>query len=377
MGSGLSHFLRGDEFERPIYSELEKRVMAEAGEKKIRSLPRLVFAMIKPGAFARGLAPRIVTWLVENGFRIRLAEKKEISPEELDGLYMFVRRKYASSWWIMPKVYSMAPAVPMVLVGPNERGPDASARLRSLIGPTTPDAGSPGELRYDLKGTNRVFNLIHVSDDPASAVREGETFFDLKDVLSAPFASSDAELPREEILPDEPLGLSRWTIFNRVKRRCSDLLDSTSIKGLLDRESELISSDMPMDQEREALAEIEGELSATAGLMRQEIEGKAVAAARMKAGVRKKGGTWEEMGGLLAAARTIEVLSDEIKMVNEDKFDLLLLEMISDEFIVDNWEEVMVHSTWAVMPQMVKDLKAKGKPIIAASDSRIIPSRSH
>ena len=61
----------------------------------------------------------------------------------------------------------------------------------------------------------------------------------------------------------------------------------------------------------------------------------------------------------------IELLSDERKMAAEEKFDKILMLGLSRELIGSGWGEVVVHSTWAVIPQMIRDLERIGKVVIS------------
>jgi len=364
LSSPLDFFSREDPLEREVYTNLKSKVMDLSKENQLKDLPKLVFAMIKPAAFVRGLAPRVIQWLHLNGFRIALFRFGEIGGEELDELYLFVKRKYHESWWIMERAYSMAPALAMVLIGDQNGHEHACAKLRELIGPTTPEAGSKGNLRYDLKGVNRVFNIIHVSDDPAAALRESSVFFDLEEVLDSLTSDNEVHPPINQLRPIRSTKISRWEIFSKLKRRCSVFLSSERLQELLDIESEIISRDLPFDEERKKLLPIENEISKIAHSLWEKINEKAINRARMNLSLKDKK-VWEEVNDKLLAAKCIELLSDEIELVNESDFDLFLLWMINRDIIVDKWEEIITHSTWAVMPQMVKDIKKYEKIVIS------------
>ncbi|RLG44300.1 MAG: hypothetical protein DRN92_08205, partial [Thermoproteota archaeon] len=230
--------------------------------------------------------------------------------------------------------------------------------------PTTPEAGSKGNLRYDLKGVNRVFNIIHVSDDPAAALREASVFFDLKEVLESLVSNNEADLVVNQLRPTESMKISRWEIFSKLKKRCSLLLNSERLQELLDIESEIVSRDLPFDEERKELLPIEKQISKLAHSLWEKTNEEAINRARMNFHLNDKK-IWEEINDKLLAARCIEFLSDELELVNETGFDLFLLWMINRDIIVEKWEEIITHSTWAVMPQMVKDLKKYEKIIIS------------
>ncbi len=364
LRSPLDYFSRKDQFENKVYKDLKREVLQLSTEKQLKNLHGLVFAMIKPAAFTRGLAPEIVQWLHQVGFKIVLYKFGEVKGEELDKLYLFVKRKYQESWWIMERAYSMAPALAMVLVGNKNNHEHACARLRDLIGPTTPEAGTKGNLRYDLKGVNRVFNIIHVSDDPAAALRESSVFFELKEVIESITSEDEVNLSINKLKPNNSRRISRWEIFSKLKRRCNLLLNSEKLQKLLDTELEILAEDFPFDKERKELLPIEREISKIARSIWEETNKEAINKARTKLPLRDKR-IWEEINDKLCSARCIELLSDELELTDESNFELYLLWMINRNVITDGWEEIITHSTWAVMPQMIKDFKKYEKIIIS------------
>jgi hypothetical protein len=78
-----------------------------------------------------------------------------------------------------------------------------------------------------------------------------------------------------------------------------------------------------------------------------------------------KGKLAERMEDSIIALKIIELLSDELKLSKERDFDRILLSAISMGLINSEWEEVLLHSTWAVMPQMIRDLRGVNKPLLS------------
>ena len=360
----LSFFQREDQLENEVYSKLKEMLEAEADPGQIEMLPKMSFAMIKPDAYLRGLAPIVISRLEEEGFHIAKFDVRKMKSREIDELYMFVKNRYKESWWIMPKVFSMAPVVPLILIGDPMEFEHLSERLRELIGPTTPDVGKPGGMRYDLKGANRVLNIIHASDDPASALREALVFFSLDEILDVLSGGSEPlDVESREFVPEEPMDLRRWRVFNEIKLEAADLLEQgrQDIISLLDRETEIVEMDLPVDEERESLMEIENTISAKAEKIRREILNSAVTEARSPADIGRKIQFSERVEESLVSLRIIELLSDEVKLSKYRDFDFLLLKGISVGIITENYQEIVAHSTWAVAPQMIADLKKFGK----------------
>ena len=358
----LSYFERRDPIEREVFMDLRERFLSEAEDEHIKSLQYFSFAMIKPDAFARGLAPEIVERLREN-FIIGAVKLTEMDAQMIDELYMFVKQRYRDSWWIMPKVFSQAPVVAIMLV--SESG-ESCLKLRELVGPTTPEAGKPGNLRYDMKGANRALNIIHASDDPASAIREALVFFEMDEVLDAMLSEEDASFDPDELVPEEPVNLSRWKSFNSIKSEALEFLESgrSRLQEALDREAEIVAKDLPLDDERLALMEVEAEISFLSSKILSDLSSELVRIARMPASL-SKGKLAERMEDSIIALKIIELLSDELKLSKERDFDRILLSAISMGLVNSEWEEVLLHSTWAVMPQMIRDLRRVNKPLLS------------
>lgn len=363
-GDPLSFFRREDQLENEVYGKLREMLEAEADPGQIEMLPRMSFAMIKPDAYLRGLAPVVISRLEEEGFHIAKFDVRKMKSKEIDELYMFVKNRYRESWWIMPKVFSIAPVVPLILTGDPMEFSHLSERLRELVGPTTPDAGRPGGMRYDLKGANRVLNIIHAADDPASALREALVFFSLDEILDVLSGGSEPlDVESKEFIPEEPLDLRRWRVFNEIKLEAADLLEQgrQDIISLLDREAEIVEMDLPVDEERESLMEIERMISMKVEKMRREMLRSAVVEARSPPDIGEKIQLSERIEEALVSLRIIELLSDEEKLSRYRNFDFLLLKGISTGIITENYQEVVAHSTWAVAPQMMADLRKAGK----------------
>ncbi|MEM2291372.1 MAG: nucleoside-diphosphate kinase [Candidatus Korarchaeum sp.] len=361
----LSHFDRRDPLEREVFSRLREIFLSEADDEHLRALDSFTFALLKPDTFARGLVPEVMERLKDSGFLIGAIKLTEMDPAMIDELYMFVKQRYSDSWWIMPKVFNQAPVVAVLLL--HEEG-DASSRLREVVGPTTPEAGKPGNIRYDMKGANRALNVIHAADDPASALREALVFFEMEEILDAMLSSESASYDPAELSPEEPISLSRWAFFNSVKVEALDLLEAGryELQEALDREAEVVSKDLPLDDERIALMEIEARISFKASKLLKELESEAVRIARMPADPSGKGRIAERIEDSIVAARLIELLSDEVKLSREERFDMLLLSALSMGLVSSEWGEVLIHSTWAVMPQMINDLRRANRAVITS-----------
>ena len=133
--------------------------------------------IIKPDAFGRGLAGKIIAHLEGTGFRIVSARVLHLSPAEAGEFYAVHReRPFFSS---LVTFMTSGPCMPMVL----ERS-DAVATLRAVIGATDPKDAAPGTVRQ-LFAESKERNAIHASDSDANAEQESRFFFAGLELLRA------------------------------------------------------------------------------------------------------------------------------------------------------------------------------------------------
>ena len=194
------YFKDRDPSEKEVFGSLLNELKGSIPEHLFRFFPFLSFIMLKPDAYLRGLVPDILKFLADNQVYPVKVSPQQLQADHIDSLYMFVKPKYFESWWIMDKVYRLAPSCPAIVIGKPEGYEHLSARIRDLVGPTTPLLGNESQIRYKFRGAHRIFNLIHGTDDPAAAIREALVFFDL-DVIKQSLEKA-AALAQEGSAPD-------------------------------------------------------------------------------------------------------------------------------------------------------------------------------
>src|SRR5579859_7618663 len=175
------YFRDRDQIEKPVFEDLLSEITRAVPNELLKFLPSLSFVMLKPDAYLRGLVPEIMAYLIQDSVYPVQVTVKHLRSEEVDRLYMFVKPRYLDSWWIMDKIYRLGPCCPAIVVGDARSFPHLSARIRDILGPTTPILGNESQIRYKFGGGHRIFNLIHGTDDPASAIREALVFFSMED----------------------------------------------------------------------------------------------------------------------------------------------------------------------------------------------------
>ena len=140
------------------------------------------FVMIKPDAFARGLAGDLVTRFERRGFAIRGMKLVRVSDEQAGRHY----EEHADKPFFgeLVEFITSGPAVAMVL-----EGPAAVSTVRTMMGATDPLASAPGTIRGDL-ALELSRNIIHGSDSPESAAREIAIYFDVAELVCSRRRSS-------------------------------------------------------------------------------------------------------------------------------------------------------------------------------------------
>jgi nucleoside-diphosphate kinase len=126
-------------------------------------------AIIKPDAFERRLAGRLIQRIEAEGFQIRAMRRVHLSRAQAEGFYAVHRARpfFASLTAFM----SSGPAVVLVL-----EAPDAIRKWRALMGATDPAKADPGTLRKEFAESIER-NATHGSDAPDTAAYEIGYFF--------------------------------------------------------------------------------------------------------------------------------------------------------------------------------------------------------
>ena len=128
--------------------------------------------MIKPDAYKRGLEPSILERITGAGLRIVHSERRKLRCEEVEELYGEHRGK---PFFKINRDFILSGPVGIFVVGGNG---NVVKRLRELVGNKRPELAERGTIRGDY-GINRERieeNLVHASEDSASAKREVEIF---------------------------------------------------------------------------------------------------------------------------------------------------------------------------------------------------------
>ncbi|MGB4204302.1 MAG: nucleoside-diphosphate kinase [Bacteroidales bacterium] len=127
------------------------------------------FTMIKPSAVEAQYTGKIISIIIDNGFKISALKLIHLSSELVSGFY--AEHKGKPFFDSLVEFMSSGPIVAAILEKEN-----AVEEYRKLIGPTNPAQAPEGSIRQ-LFGKSVQENAVHGSDSDASAERECNYFF--------------------------------------------------------------------------------------------------------------------------------------------------------------------------------------------------------
>ena len=127
------------------------------------------FTMIKPSAVEAQYTGKIISIILENGFKISALKLIHLSSELASGFY--AEHKGKPFFDSLVEFMSSGPIVAAILEKEN-----AVEEYRKLIGTTNPVQAPEGSIRQ-LFGKSVQDNAVHGSDSDASAERECNYFF--------------------------------------------------------------------------------------------------------------------------------------------------------------------------------------------------------
>jgi nucleoside-diphosphate kinase len=125
--------------------------------------------LVKPDAFARGLAGEIIARFERKGLRI-VALRHMTVERELAGRH-YAEHEGKPFYGELVDFITSGPLVALVL-----EGDEAVTAARQVIGATNPLEAAPGSIRGDFAIAVGQ-NMVHGSDSPESAEREAALFF--------------------------------------------------------------------------------------------------------------------------------------------------------------------------------------------------------
>ena len=136
---------------------------------KLTCMNNLTFSIIKPTAFRDGNSGKILTMILDAGFRIIAMKLTHITQQEASLFYNIHQDKVFFK--SLTEYMSSGPVIVMILEKEN-----AVEDFRQLIGSTDPEKAAEGSIRK-LFGKSISYNAVHGSDIDENAVLESDFFF--------------------------------------------------------------------------------------------------------------------------------------------------------------------------------------------------------
>ena len=133
-------------------------------------------AIIKPDAFARGLAGDIIKRIEAAGLKLRAMRLMRLARSQAEAFYEV--HKARPFYGSLCEYMSSGPVVVMAL-----EADGAIVKWRELMGATDPAKAAAGTIRKDF-GMDVEKNATHGSDAPETAAREIAFFFSSLDLTS-------------------------------------------------------------------------------------------------------------------------------------------------------------------------------------------------
>ena len=133
-------------------------------------------AIIKPDAFARGLAGDIIKRIEAAGLKLRAMRLMRLARSQAEAFYEV--HKARPFYGSLCEYMSSGPVVVMAL-----EADGAIVKWRELMGATDPAKAAAGTIRKDF-GMDVEKNATHGSDAPETAAREIAFFFSSLDLAS-------------------------------------------------------------------------------------------------------------------------------------------------------------------------------------------------
>jgi len=297
----------------------------------------------------------------------------------------------------MEKIYRLAPCCPAIVIGKPECYQHLSARIRDLVGPTSPLLGNQSQIRYKFRGAHRIFNIIHGTDDPAAAIREALVFFEFNEIKQAlesvttlveqetlsnlPFSSTEDLTPAQKVdlnFPQAKFNLksllqkrsdmeissvkSSLVSENAIEKvKLIDYLHSLVVRfyDLLQHEQALLHAHHQPREERKLLLNVYYPQLRTCSLARDSISEAIVKFSRDSAlhpDVRRN-----ILSRLATVQRCFEVaraMTIDVEF-KESLFDTYLSWLASLDIPLDKYDEANLHAAWSVVSTEFADFEIK------------------
>jgi nucleoside-diphosphate kinase len=139
-------------------------------------LNRRTLAIIKPDAVEKGYSGKILSMIIEAGFKIKAIKMVHLTKSSAEGFYAV--HKARPFFQDLVNYMTSGPCIPITLEKDN-----AVEDYRKLIGATDPAKAAEGTVRK-LYAVDIQQNSVHGSDSDENAIKEIAHFFSSDELLN-------------------------------------------------------------------------------------------------------------------------------------------------------------------------------------------------
>ena len=150
------------------------------GLERLLGLGRYADLILTPDLLAQGLMPSFLEWVDSKwDAEIVVANALLLDHAQMTGLYAgrtthHRSRRRANSFWLSPRLYSMAPVLFVVLRSRNPDEQDLQSKVRDAKGKSGYSEHPAGSFRSISPVSDRCLSLMHSADDYEGFLHEGE-----------------------------------------------------------------------------------------------------------------------------------------------------------------------------------------------------------
>ncbi|MET3600712.1 nucleoside-diphosphate kinase [Martelella mangrovi] len=164
--------------------EVLTNIIESFGLEVLKAFENVQLLILKPDAVCSGKALGITEFLVEHGVEVLGAWPLfSLSEHHYEELYRYNidldhKKPMVGAVWHLRNQFVDHPSIAcLITTTPGIAERQVYEVTRSLKGDSTPLMSQSGQIRFDFNGASKAMNLVHMSDDPISTLRELRVFF--------------------------------------------------------------------------------------------------------------------------------------------------------------------------------------------------------
>lgn len=168
-----SHLYSREPFFREAYEDFQVVLVAQTGA----SLLRHGLVVIKPEGLSLGVTSAVLDFYLANGFEVVAASPVTFTPVAWRALWTYQMTQASLDRLMVMDLMNAGEGIALLLAARDPSGLPGAVRLTELKGPAKLEDQAENCLRRVIRQPNRVFTLVHTTDEPADLVRDCGIFF--------------------------------------------------------------------------------------------------------------------------------------------------------------------------------------------------------